>query len=126
MKLTRVALLSLAFSAFSQFAFAQGMAPMRPPPSAPQQPTQPAVDPVAVFRDLQVVVVPGRAFDCNGGRLGWGAGFYDRAIQQMRVVRGPAGMPLCIGVAYSVQRLDEVPMDAHDHRMDLVIFGKTD
>lgn len=70
----------------------------------------------AVFpgpRDL--VLVPGVAFDRNGGRLGRGRGFYDRAFP----VTSGVG-PCLFGFGYSLQLIDCVPMAAHDRRMDAV------
>jgi len=61
------------------------------------------------------VVVPGVAFDRRGGRLGRGAGYYDRSFEQ----RGPEAPILC-GAGFSFQILDEVPTGDHDRRMDLL------
>ncbi|MCB9683270.1 MAG: 5-formyltetrahydrofolate cyclo-ligase [Alphaproteobacteria bacterium] len=60
------------------------------------------------------VVVPGRAFDVGGGRLGRGGGTYDRWL---------AARPgaLRVGVAYEAQVVDPVPMDPHDQRMHLLV-----
>ncbi|WP_249896975.1 5-formyltetrahydrofolate cyclo-ligase [Paenibacillus sp. PK3_47] len=68
----------------------------------------------------EVVFVPGLAFDIKGGRLGYGAGYYDR----MRAAwegRYPLKPPLWVGLAYGVQLLTEVPMDDHDAYMDMLI-----
>jgi len=64
---------------------------------------------------LDLIVVPGVAFDGAGGRLGRGAGFYDRflAALPVRVWR--------IGVAFDVQIVDRVPMEEHDARLDVVV-----
>ncbi|MEO0588593.1 MAG: 5-formyltetrahydrofolate cyclo-ligase [Planctomycetota bacterium] len=62
--------------------------------------------------DIGVVLVPGMAFDARGGRLGRGAGFYDRYL------RGFAG--LTIGVCFDVQVIDRVPMEEGDVRLDAV------
>jgi 5-formyltetrahydrofolate cyclo-ligase len=61
------------------------------------------------------VVVPGLAFDRAGRRLGRGGGHYDRTF--------PAGRPgpFLVGVGYAFQRVDEVPAEAHDRRMDAVV-----
>jgi 5-formyltetrahydrofolate cyclo-ligase len=61
------------------------------------------------------VVVPGLAFDGAGRRLGRGGGYYDRTF--------PAGRPgpFLVGVGYAFQRVDEVPAEAHDRRMDAVV-----
>jgi 5-formyltetrahydrofolate cyclo-ligase len=65
--------------------------------------------------DLDVVVVPGVAFDGAGARLGRGAGFYDRFLHALpaRVWR--------VGVAFDLQILERVPTEGHDARLDLVV-----
>ena len=56
---------------------------------------------------LDVIVVPGLAFDEHGKRLGLGGGHYDRALARM-----PSA--ITVGVAYDFQLLAEVPSLAHD------------
>jgi 5-formyltetrahydrofolate cyclo-ligase len=64
-----------------------------------------------------VVLVPLLAFDRLGHRVGWGGGYYDRTLDLLRKT-GPC---VAIGVAYSVQEVDEVPTDAYDQSLDWVI-----
>lgn len=61
------------------------------------------------------VIVPGLAFDEEGGRLGRGRAFYDRTF--------PAGAPgpRRIGVGYGFQRVERVPREAHDRAVDWVV-----
>jgi 5,10-methenyltetrahydrofolate synthetase len=70
----------------------------------------PLVDP----DELDVVLVPGRAFDRRGGRLGRGKGYYDRFLD-----RAPRGVVL-VGVGVDATMVDSVPMGAHDRRVDWV------
>jgi 5-formyltetrahydrofolate cyclo-ligase len=65
-----------------------------------------------------LVVVPGLAFDRLGGRLGRGRGYYDRALAALRH-RDPR--PLLIGIGYSFQIIDHVPMTRLDARLDGVV-----
>lgn len=65
----------------------------------------------------QVVIVPLLAFDARGFRLGYGGGFYDRTLQALRG-KGPV---LAIGFAFGAQEVDEVPTDAFDQKLDLVV-----
>ena len=59
-------------------------------------------------------MVPGVAFDTGGNRMGRGRGFYDRLLKSTpRAVK--------IGVAYGFQILDEIPVEPHDVKMDIVI-----
>ncbi|MCI1751009.1 MAG: 5-formyltetrahydrofolate cyclo-ligase [Megasphaera cerevisiae] len=57
--------------------------------------------------DLDMILIPGLAFDVWGHRLGRGAGFYDRFLQSLR----PAGM---LAVAWDMQIVPLVPIEAHD------------
>lgn len=63
---------------------------------------------------LELVVVPGVAFDLDGFRLGYGKGFYDR------VLSGCEQRALLVGLCYELQLLDALPVESHDVRMDLV------
>jgi len=74
------------------------------------------VPPVEVLMEKTLYLVPGVAFDCSGGRLGRGGGFYDRLLAKVK-------SPVC-GVFYQVQLADEaLAQAAHDRRMD---FGVTE
>lgn len=65
---------------------------------------------------LDLVLVPGLAFDHRGGRLGWGMAHYDRFLPQL-----PPAV-LRVGVAHSCQLVPAVPQDAHDQAMDLLLL----
>jgi 5-formyltetrahydrofolate cyclo-ligase len=67
---------------------------------------------------LDCIMVPGVAFDRNGGRLGNGAGYYDRLL---RNVRADA---VLIGVCFESQLVEQVAMESHDVPMDIVITEK--
>lgn len=69
----------------------------------------PLVDPIA----LDVVLVPGVAFDRQGGRLGFGGGYYDRFL--------PTTPALRVGVAFDSCVVEELPCEAQDQRVDWVI-----
>lgn len=63
-----------------------------------------------------VVIVPGVGFDRTGMRLGRGAGFYDRALAELRA----AGPVHAIGLAFECQIAACLPSDSWDQRVDLV------
>lgn len=64
-----------------------------------------------------IVLVPLLAFDASGHRLGYGGGFYDRTLHQLRRLK-----PLVtVGIAYDEQRLDEVPHLDYDQPLDWVL-----
>lgn len=67
---------------------------------------------------IDCIMVPGVAFDRNGGRLGNGAGYYDRLF---KTVRADAAL---IGVCFESQLIEQVVMDSHDVAMDYVITEK--
>ncbi|MFG0327183.1 MAG: 5-formyltetrahydrofolate cyclo-ligase [Phycisphaerales bacterium JB037] len=82
--------------------------------------------------EIDLVLVPGLAFDDRGGRLGRGAGFYDRFLR--RVARDGSGgdgedgarRSWIIGVAFDEQMVESVPGDAHDHPMDWIMTPTRD
>ena len=61
-------------------------------------------------RELDAVLVPGRAFDLAGHRLGRGGGHYDRLLARLR----PDARARAVGVAFSEQVVPRVPAEAHD------------
>ncbi|MDP2081664.1 MAG: 5-formyltetrahydrofolate cyclo-ligase [Pseudotabrizicola sp.] len=65
----------------------------------------------------EVLIVPLLAFDARGYRLGYGGGFYDRTLEGLRA-RGPV---LAIGFAFAAQEVAEVPIDATDQRLDMIV-----
>ncbi len=65
--------------------------------------------------DLDVVMVPGVAFDRNGGRTGHGKGYYDKLLEHARL-----DTPL-LALAFECQLFDEIPTEEHDIFMDKVI-----
>ena len=58
------------------------------------------------------------AFDRRGYRLGYGGGFYDRTLAHLRADGWPV---LAVGIAFAAQRIDRVPTDATDQRLDWLV-----
>ena len=77
---------------------------LAPPPSAE-----------AVTPDL--IIAPVLAFDRRGGRLGQGAGCYDRTLEHLR----QTGRVLVIGLAYAGQEIEQVPIEPHDQCLDAIL-----
>lgn len=69
----------------------------------------------ADVRDLDLIAVPGVAFDRRGGRLGHGKAYYDRLLSKARPDT------VLVGVAFECQLLPEVPMSRRDVFMDWVL-----
>lgn len=67
--------------------------------------------------DPDLVLLPLLAFDARGVRLGYGGGYYDRALHALRARRPVAAW----GVAFSGQQLAEIPFEAHDERLDAIV-----
>ena len=68
-----------------------------------------------IFWEEGLMIMPGVAFDKKCRRVGYGGGFYDTLLA------GPAaGVPLA-GVCFPCQLLDDLPMEAHDRHVDMVI-----
>ena len=65
--------------------------------------------------DLDLVMVPGVAFDQNGGRTGHGKGYYDKLLQHARL-----DAPL-IALAFECQMFEKIPAESHDIYMDKVV-----
>lgn len=66
-------------------------------------------------QELDLVIVPGVAFDRRGARMGHGKGYYDKLLQHAR-----ADTPL-IALAFECQLFPEIPVAAHDVFMDRII-----
>ena len=64
------------------------------------------------------MLVPLAAFDRRGHRIGYGAGYYDRAIAGCRLDGAPL---LTIGVAFSCQEIEAVPDEPHDMPLDFLV-----
>lgn len=77
----------------------------------PDPQTSQYIDP----KEIDVVIVPAIAFDKNGFRLGYGAGFYDRFLITLR------DDAITVGVAFELQVFDEIPIEDHDVKLDYII-----
>ncbi len=64
---------------------------------------------------LELVVVPGVAFDERGGRIGYGGGYYDRLLAPLK------GRVPIVAVGFEEQMVHEVPLMAHDVRVDIIV-----
>ena len=70
---------------------------------------------VAAVPDL--LITPLLAFDTKGYRLGYGGGFYDRTLEILRT----EGRAIALGFAYDAQRVDQVPREPTDQRLDAIV-----
>ena len=77
---------------------------------------EPDGDDLTDVADIDLIVVPGVAYDTHGARLGRGKGYYDRLLSTAKAVT--------VGVAYDFQLIDEpecIDTEAHDVSVDYVI-----
>jgi 5-formyltetrahydrofolate cyclo-ligase len=87
--------------------------------SGPLDLRHPPIDSAAVAAaSLDVIIVPGLAFDRSGNRLGHGGGWYDRIIAPPR---DQEKQQTIIGVCFAEQFLQSVPCELFDVRMDIVV-----
>jgi len=65
--------------------------------------------------EIDVVVVPGVAFDKRGYRIGYGGGYYDNFLPKLKAEAKK------IAVAFEMQLIDHIPAEAHDVKVDMII-----
>jgi 5-formyltetrahydrofolate cyclo-ligase len=87
------------------------------------EPVVPARQRVRAQR-LDLVLLPLVGFDVHGNRLGMGAGFYDRSLAFLRH-RRCWQKPYLLGLAHDFQRVDRLPPDPWDIRLDAVVTDTT-
>lgn len=67
-----------------------------------------------------VVIVPGIAFSHDAHRVGFGAGYYDRTIEEWGL-SGQRELTRLVGIAYDFQLLPQLPSEPHDQVLDYVV-----
>jgi len=78
---------------------------------------EPALKSFIQLRDLDLVIVPGVAFDKKGNRLGRGKGYYDHLLKRL------SKKTASIGLAFGFQILPSIPTTTHDVSVNRVIFA---
>jgi len=76
---------------------------------------EPASGTVIPVAEIDLLVVPGVAFDRRGYRLGYGKGFYDRELV------AKASTASAVGLCYDFQLCDRLPVEPHDQRLDFIV-----
>ena len=67
------------------------------------------------IKALDVVIVPAVAYDIHCYRLGYGGGFYDRFLENLRKDA------ITIGIAFDFQIFDSIPKETHDAQLDYIV-----
>lgn len=75
---------------------------------------EPAAGVGVVGAEMDLIVVPGAAFDLRGQRLGYGRGFYDRCLAQT------AADNLSLGLCFELQLVEKLPAAEHDMAVDFL------
>ena len=70
------------------------------------------------LKNIDCVLVPGVAYDLHCFRIGYGGGYYDRLLG------GGSPRPFLLAPAYEEQIVDDIPVDEHDVRMDMIVTEK--
>lgn len=68
--------------------------------------------------EVETIILPGSVFDERGGRLGYGGGYYDRFMAY------EAPLARRIGLAFELQMVERLSLQAHDELMDLIVTEK--
>jgi 5-formyltetrahydrofolate cyclo-ligase len=87
-------------------------------------PTWKLVDPTIPTGKRLLVLTPGLAFDRSKRRLGRGKGFYDRFLDGLRTVHPQGSASWAVGLAFTEQLVDEVPVSDHDELLDGIVTDR--
>ena len=81
------------------------------------EPSSERLRPVAP-EEIDLVLVPGIAFDCEGHRIGYGKGYYDRFLPRLRKDA------VVIGLAFACQVVDKIEAEEHDYPVSWLVTEK--
>ena len=73
--------------------------------------------PIVGLQEIELIIVPGVAFDRSRNRLGRGKGFYDRILTQLEIPK--------IGICFDFQLKEHIPTEAFDEKMDVILTETT-
>lgn len=76
---------------------------------------EPSGSEVLPAAELDLLILPGVAFDRRGHRLGYGKGYYDRTLHRAEI------RSLLLGLCFEFQRVDALPDESHDVAMHVVV-----
>lgn len=70
------------------------------------------------INEADLIIVPGLCFDRKGGRIGYGAGYYDKLLSNLK-----RPVPV-VAIAYDEQIVETVPIETHDKRVDIIVTDR--
>lgn len=76
----------------------------------------PSHHPRISLNKIDLIILPGIAFDKAGNRLGYGKGYFDRLLKKTKAYK--------IGLAYDFQIVENIPAETHDQKVDLIVTDK--
>ena len=74
---------------------------------------EPKGDKFTDYNAIDMIIIPGIAFDKQNNRMGRGKAYYDKILKNMKGFK--------LAVAFDVQVIDEIPTDEHDIKMDMIV-----
>ena len=77
------------------------------------EPRQECVNEVSP-ESIDLMIIPGVAFDCQGNRIGHGMGYYDRLLQKKMSAH-------CVGLAFELQIVESIPSEKHDVKVEKIV-----
>mgnify|MGYP002637614216 FL=1 len=75
---------------------------------------------VSTIFEVEFVLLPGLAFTRDGGRLGYGGGFYDKLLVQLQDVK-PTPCPSLVAAAFAMQVVPDVPLETTDVKVEWLV-----
>ncbi|MBU0700809.1 5-formyltetrahydrofolate cyclo-ligase [bacterium] len=86
------------------------------------------MEPIEIYQrfvaldEVEMIIVPGAAFDLQGYRIGYGGGYYDRMIESIVGEGSKPALNVClVGVCFECQLIDAVPIERHDMAVGMII-----
>jgi len=78
-----------------------------------------------MLKEIDLVIIPGTGFDTKGTRLGYGGGYYDRLLgyESRELSKGEHHI-MTIALAFEEQMGEEIPAEAHDINVDIIVTDK--
>lgn len=87
--------------------------------------SEPLAPPTSPLPLVHITLLPGLAFDPAGGRLGYGGGYYDRFLSKLQKSDTQHNRVRIIGVGFSEQIIEKIPMEPHDHFLQEWVTDQT-